>query len=55
MTVRLVTAIMVVVVGLSFLFAFGNVWLLALRLGVSESMIAGESAGPPLTVCGAGC
>ncbi|WP_173667299.1 MULTISPECIES: hypothetical protein [Frankia] len=33
MTVRLVTAIMIVVVGLSFLFAFGNVWLLALRLG----------------------
>jgi hypothetical protein len=33
-TVRLVTAIMVVVVALSFLFAFGNVWLLALRLGV---------------------
>ncbi|EIV92048.1 hypothetical protein [Frankia sp. QA3] len=34
LTVRLVAAIMVVVVALSFLFACGNVWLLALRLGV---------------------
>ncbi|CAJ63314.1 hypothetical membrane protein [Frankia alni ACN14a] len=110
LTVRLVTAIMVVVVASSFLFAFGDVWLLALRLGVpvyvaplvapavdlsvaglllgirflamrgadpgqlrparrllvfasvvtlaldvSNPMIAGELARPPLTVCGAGC
>jgi hypothetical protein len=33
-TVRAVTVIMGAVVGLSFLFAFGNVWSLGLRLGV---------------------
>ncbi|MFC3586155.1 SpdA protein [Streptantibioticus rubrisoli] len=33
-TLRVVTAIMGGVVGLTFLFGFGNVWLLALRLGV---------------------
>ncbi|MEU6376535.1 SpdA protein [Streptomyces sp. NPDC046909] len=33
-TLRLVTAIMAAVVGLTFLFGFGNVWTLALRLGV---------------------
>lgn len=33
-TLRVVTAIMGAVVGLTFLFGFGNVWLLALRLGV---------------------
>ncbi|SEE82579.1 hypothetical protein SAMN05216489_08483 [Streptomyces sp. 3213] len=32
---RAVTAITGVVVGLAFLFGFGNVWTLALRLGVS--------------------
>lgn len=32
--VRAVTTIMAVVVGLTFLFGFGNVWNLALRLGV---------------------
>ncbi|MCQ4080908.1 SpdA protein [Streptomyces sp. RB6PN25] len=33
-TLRAVTVIMAVVVGLTFLFGFGNVWILALRLGV---------------------
>ncbi len=33
-TLRAVTLIMAVVVGLTFLFGFGNVWILALRLGV---------------------
>ncbi|MBA6440776.1 hypothetical protein [Streptomyces sp. GMR22] len=33
-TLRGVTAIMAAVVGLTFLFRFGNVWTLALRLGV---------------------
>lgn len=33
-TLRGVTAIMAAVVGLTFLFGFGNVWTLALRLGV---------------------
>ncbi|MER6378962.1 SpdA protein [Streptomyces sp. NPDC001127] len=34
LTLRLVTGIMAAVVGLTFLFGFGNVWTLALRLGV---------------------
>jgi hypothetical protein len=34
LTLRAVTAIMAAVVGLTFLFGFGNVWALALRLGV---------------------
>jgi hypothetical protein len=34
LTLRVVTGIMGSVVGLTFLFGFGNVWLLALRLGV---------------------
>jgi hypothetical protein len=33
-TLRAVTLIMAAVVGLTFLFGFGNVWTLALRLGV---------------------
>jgi len=33
-TLRTVTAIMAAVIGLTFLFGFGNVWTLALRLGV---------------------
>src|SRR4051794_9521743 len=33
-TIRAVTVIMAAVVGLTFLFGFGNVWTLALRLGV---------------------
>jgi hypothetical protein len=34
LTLRAVTVIMTAVVGLTFLFGFGNVWILALRLGV---------------------
>lgn len=34
LTLRLVTGILAAVVGLTFLFGFGNVWTLALRLGV---------------------
>jgi hypothetical protein len=33
-TLRLVTLLMSAVIGLTFLFGFGNVWTLALRLGV---------------------
>jgi hypothetical protein len=33
-TLRAVTVIMATVVGLTFMFGFGNVWTLALRLGV---------------------
>ncbi len=50
--VLLVTVIMAAVVGLSFLFAFGNVWLLALRLGVPAYVAPLVAPAVDLTVVG---
>jgi hypothetical protein len=35
-TRRTVTVVMVIIAGLAFVFSFGNVWALALRLGIPE-------------------
>jgi hypothetical protein len=50
--VRGVTVIMVVVVGLAFLFGFGNVWLLALGLGVPRWVAPFVAPAVDLSVVG---
>lgn len=45
-TLRGVTAIMAAVVGLTFLFGFGNVWTLAPRLGVPPWVAPHAMDGP---------
>jgi hypothetical protein len=51
-TLRAVTVIMGTVVGLSFLFAFGNVWTLALRLGVPRLIAPLVAPAVDLSVVG---
>jgi hypothetical protein len=51
-TLRTVTVIMGTVVGLSFLFTFGNVWALALRLGVPRLIAPLVAPAVDLSVVG---